>query len=96
MPATFLSKENFSAGDQWLTSTSTTNVNNQNDEIFGATAIPFTLAALKAHAVNGDAGTGKPANGAAANDAAFTAQQFVIVGDGSKVSWNGTAWVVFT
>lgn len=88
----FVSKESFKVGDTWLADSSTTDVNNQNDEIFGTGATPFNLAALKAHAVYGDNGTGKPNNGAAANDAAFSAPQYVILGDGSKAKWNGTAW----
>jgi hypothetical protein len=89
----FVSKETFKVGDTWLTDSASTNPLNQNDEIFGASPTPYSLSALKAHSVNGDAGTGKPANGAAANDAAFTGGAFVLLNDGSKASWNGTAWI---
>jgi hypothetical protein len=44
------------------------------------------LAALKAHATIGDSGTAKPT-------AAFTEGQYVKLADGSKASWDGTAWV---
>jgi len=89
----FVSKESFKVGDTWLTDSASTNPLNQNDELFGANPTPYSLTALKAHAVYGDAGTGKPNNGAAANDAAYAGGNFILLGDGSKASWNGTAWV---
>ena len=54
------------------------------------------LAALKADPVSGDAGTGKPANGAAANDPAYPANYRVRLADGSYATWDGTAWVAKT
>jgi len=55
-----------------------------------------TLAALKADPVSGDAGTGPPANGAAANAPAYPVNYRVRLGDGSYATWNGTAWVAYT
>ncbi len=55
-----------------------------------------TLATLKADPVSGDAGTGPPANGAAANDPAWQVSRKVLLGDGTYATWNGTAWVAYT
>jgi len=50
----------------------------------GAT-VPASLAALKADAVLGDAGTGKPSRD-------FTTGEFFTVGDGSKAHFKSSAW----
>lgn len=51
-----------------------------------ATAVPpADLTTLKADAVIGDAGSAKPA--------AFTAGQYLVLADGSRVHYSGTAWV---
>jgi hypothetical protein len=70
------------------------NIAHVNTETFGTDPVPATLVALKADAVYGDSGTGHPANGAGANDAAWAASRFVLLGDDSLATWNGTAWVV--
>lgn len=70
------------------------NIAHLNDATFGADPVPATLVALKADGVYGDAGTGAPANGGAANDPAWAASEFVLLGDDSLATWNGTAWVV--
>ena len=72
------------------------NIAHVNTATFGTDPVPATLVALKADAVYGDSGTGHPANGAGANDAAWAASQFVLLGDNSLATWNGTAWVVAT
>jgi len=51
----------------------------------GNATIPATLAALRADPVVGNAGTAKPT-------AAWTAGQYVIVGDASHAYWDGLAW----
>jgi hypothetical protein len=51
----------------------------------GAT-IPADLADLKADPAVGDTGTAKPST-------AWTAGQYVNLGDASKASWDGTAWI---
>lgn len=50
-------------------------------------AVPADLAALKADPVVGDAGTAKPAA------TPWTTGQYVDLGDASKASWDGTAWI---
>lgn len=52
----------------------------------GNATLPVNLAALKADAVVGDSGTSKPTT-------AWTVGQYVVLGDSSQASWNGTAWV---
>lgn len=47
--------------------------------------LPANLTALKADPVVGDAGTSKPS-------AAWTAGQWVVLGDSSEAHWDGTAW----
>ena len=61
-----------------------------------ATVNTNTLVTLKADPVAGDAGTGAPNNGAAANDPAWPTDWRVLLKDGSYANWNGTAWVVAT
>lgn len=48
--------------------------------------IPANLAALKADAVVGDAGTSKPTT-------AWVTGEHVVLGDASQANWNGTMWV---
>lgn len=58
-------------------------------------AAPADLAALKANAVFGDTGTGYPYNGGTNTAAAWPPDDYVILGDASQATWNGTVWVVF-
>ena len=58
----------------------------------GAAALA-DLAALKADAAHGDAGTGAPYNGGTNTDAAFSTGQYITLGDASKANWSGTAWL---
>jgi hypothetical protein len=51
-----------------------------------------SLAALKAHPLRGDAGTGSPGD-PSGKDPAWTTGQYVTLGDGSKAHWDGAAWV---
>jgi|SRR6185312_7341999 len=51
----------------------------------GNAPIPATIAALRADAVVGNAGTNKPG-------AAWTTGQYVVLGDASHAYWDGAAW----
>jgi hypothetical protein len=51
----------------------------------GNADLPASLAALKAHAVVGDAGTSKPT-------VAWLNGEYVVLGDRTHAHWNGTAW----
>jgi hypothetical protein len=68
------------------------NPSNLTHNVFGTDTPPATVAALKADPVHGDTGTGKPANGAAANDPAFDPGQYVNLGAGVHAYWDGNAW----
>ena len=60
---------------------------------YPAAAALADLAALKADATYGDAGTGAPYNGGTNTDSAFMTGQFITLSDASKANWSGTAWL---
>lgn len=79
---------NFRAGDfttLWATNNTTTAVTAGTPGTFTGDR-PENLAVLKADPEVGDSGTNKPG-------AAWTAGQYVVLGNGTEANWNGTAWV---